>query len=348
MVNDFRLDPRDGRTLLMTATGGHLGPTIFRSTNRGKTWKECKRPPKFSAGPKRPKGKRRDTRGLSVQSVFWLEPGHADEPGVWYAGTNPVGLFRSTDGGDTWRGVKGFNEHPSWGKWTGGGSNATPGGSLLHSIRVDPRDPRHMYFSMSVGGTFESLDRGRTWRPLNQGVEIDFLPGPPPEYGQDPHCMIVHPADPDRLYQQNHCGIYRLDRNEGEVWTRIGRRMPKKIGDIGFPIVPHPTDPDIVWVFPMDGTQIWPRTSPDGKPAVYRTLDGGKSWKRLDKGLPKQNAWYTVFRQAMTADDEPRKTGVYFGTTSGDVWASLDAGGSWKRLAEALPRIHSLRFVTFR
>ena len=347
-VHDFRLDPRDGKTLLACVAGGHLGPTIRRSANRGRTWTDAASPPKFGRLPKgKKRGKRTASRGQSVALNLWLTPGHADEPGVWYCGTSPQGLFRSADGGATWRGVRGFNEGPSYWDWTAGGENATPDGAFLHSICVDPRDRRHMLLSLSIGGTFESFDAGKSWAPLNQGVEADFLPVKDPEYGQDPHCVIMHPADPARLYQQNHCGIYHLDRDGGERWTRIGERMPKKVGDIGFPVVGHPTDPDTVWVFPMDGTRVWPRTSPDGKPAVYRTRDAGRSWERQDEGLPRENAWLTVLRQAMAADDDPKRTGLYFGTTGGEVWASRDGGESWDCHLRHLPRIYSLRVGRF-
>lgn len=344
-THDLRADPRDGRTWLMSSTGGHLGPTIYRSLDRGRTWKEAQHPPRFdTANAKTPKDPaRRGSVGQSVKTNFWLEPGHAGEPGVWYCGTSPQGLFRSEDGGKSWRGVDGWNKHPLWAKWINIGVDGTPDGPVLHSIQIDPRDARHMAISCSSGGTFESWDQGRTWKPLNQGVSADFQPEPDLEYGHDPHCMLMHPADPDRWYQQNHCGVHRLDRALGERWTRIGRKMPKAIGDIGFPIAAHPTDRDTVWVIPMDGRTIWPRTSVGGKPAVYVTRNGGKSWQRQDRGLPPRDAYWTVLRQAFCADPSNSRVALYFGTTSGEIWGSSDGGANWKQQLAHLPRIYSLR-----
>lgn len=136
---------------------------------------------------------------------------------------------------------------------------------------------------MSAGGVFESTDGGADWAPLNDGLATVFDPDPGPPFSHDPHCVRMHPARPDRLYQQNHCGIYRLDRPD-TTWTRIGDQMPNDIGDIGFSIELHPRNPDTAWVFPMDGTDVWPRTSPDGRPSVYVTRDAGGSWIRQIRG----------------------------------------------------------------
>jgi hypothetical protein len=194
-----------------------------------------------------------------------------------------------------------------------------------------------MYVSLSTGGSFETSDACATWRPLNGGVSADFLPDPHPEFGQDPHCVVLHPGSPDRLYQQNHCGVYRLDR-PGTRWERIGKNLPEKVGDIGFSIVAHPRNPDTVWVFPMDGTQVWPRTSPAGRPAVFRSRDAGRTWARQSKGLPERHGWLTVFRQAMTCDGRD-PVGLYLGTTAGEVWASRDEGASWRQIASHLPHV---------
>jgi hypothetical protein len=163
-----------------------------------------------------------------------------------------------------------------------------------------------------------------------------------PEYGHDPHCVRLHPLQPDRLYQQNHTGIFRLDRAEGE-WRHIGANMPADVGDIGFPIELHPYAVNTAWVVPMDGTEVWPRTSPDGRPAVYRTQDGGDSWERQDNGLP-ERGWLTVKRQAMTTDEgiDGEAIGVYFGTTSGAIWGSADEGATWRLLADNLPEVYSV------
>ena len=333
IVHHMVLDPRDRRTLLVAARTGHLGPTLFRSTDFGRNWKEASKPPAF---PKAPEGQ----KGRVVDHVFWLTPGHVAEPGAWYAGTSPQGLFRSEDDGDTWAPVAGFNEHSMYAKWTGGEQDATPDGPKLHSILVDPRDSRHLYLAMSSGGVFESVNKGADWKPLNAGVAADFLPIPNPEYGHDTHCMRLHPLAPDLLYQQNHCGIYRLER-PATRWERIGTNMPKKIGDIGFPLVLHPRDPAMLWVFPMDGTSVWPRTSPGGKPAAYVTRNTGKTWMRLDAGLPRSQGWFTVKRQAMTADAHD-PVGVYFGTTSGEAWASRNEGAKWSCIARHLPHIYAV------
>ncbi|MEO8693175.1 MAG: glycosyl hydrolase [Acidimicrobiales bacterium] len=339
------LDPREGpsgpresgkpgqRMVLATRTG-HLGPTVFHSDDLGATWTEATRPPAFRAG---------DQFQRSVQSVFWLTPGHADEPGVWYAGATPQGLFVSRDGGATWDPMDGWNDHPMWATWAEWPEQNTPDGSMLHSIIIDPRDAAHMYIALSSGGVFETTDRGQDWRPLNAGCEIAFLPETEPEFGHDPHCVRLHPLQPDRLYQQNHCGIYRMDRDDAR-WVRIGDNMPSDVGDIGFPIELHPRDPDTAWVFPMDGTDVWPRTSPGGHPAVYRTRDAGETWTRCDNGLP-ATAWFTVKRQAMTVDHEPT-IGIYFGTTSGEIWSSTDEGATWQCIAAHLPEIYSLEYAS--
>ncbi len=333
VVNHLVADPRKPGSLLMGVRTGHLGPTVMRSTDGGASWVEATSPPAF---PKAPVG----TKGRVVENVFWLAPSVYEEPGVWWAGTNPHGLFRSTDAGATWSEVETFSRY--LGTLDPESLSAVPGGAFTHSILVDPRDPAHLYVSLSIGGTFETKDRGATWAPLNLGVAMDYAPPreTPYEVGHDPHCVVMHPAKPDRLYQQNHCGIYRIDRPKKQ-WVRIGETMPKEIGDIGFPVVVHPRKPNVAWVIPMDGTAVWPRTSVGGKPAVYRTRNGGKTWDRQDKGLPPENAWHTVKRQCFAADDCD-KVGLYFGTTGGEVWGSVNEGGRWRMVASHLPEILSV------
>lgn len=324
-------DLRDPRVLLTAARTGHLGPTVFRSTDFGKTWNEAQKPPAFRKAPE-------GQTGRVVDHVFWLTPGHPSEPGVWLAGTSPHGLFRSENGGATWEGVDGFNENPKRPSWCGG--DPTPDGPKLHSILIDPRDRNHLYLGLSSGGVLESVDAGRDWKPLIKGLDVVAGFDANDQRVHDAHCVRLHPLAHDRLYQQNHCGIYRLDR-PSEEWVRIGRNMPKSVGDIGFPVVLHPRDPDTCWVFPMDGTEVWPRTSPGGKPAVYATRDAGHTWRRLDRGLPRRNAWFSVKRQAMNADDlDP--VGIYFGATHGEIWGSRDEGKHWACLARFLPHIYAV------
>ena len=332
IIDHIVLDPRDNRTLLAAARTGHLGPTIFRSTDMGKTWTEAVRPPMFGRPPE----------GMAERAVGQtcsLTPALPSEPGCWYAGTSPAGIFRSEDGGATWSEIEGFNRNPMLPKWAPP-ENVTPDNQTFGTVLIDPRDAAHMYHGSSTTGVLETRDKGATWRPLNRNVEANFAADPYPEYGQDTHCLAIHPQNPDRLYQQNHCGIYRLDR-PSEEWLRIGRNMPEKIGDIGFGIVLDPRHVDRAWVFPMDGTTVWPRTSPEGKPSVYQTRDGGASWRRQDRGLPREHAYFTVLRQAFCGDGL-NPFGLYFGTTSGELWISNNEGESWMQVAAHLQRILSV------
>ena len=333
-ISHVQLDPRDGRTLLAAARTGHLGPTVFRSTDLGQSWQEASQPPAFAQPA---------AGGLPARSVdhtFWLTPGHASERDTWYAGTSPQGLFRSEDGGLTWQPLASVNDDAQLRGWMGTVQDGTPDGPKLHSVIVDPRDASHLLFAMSGGGVHESHDAGRSWATLVQGMEVVEGFDPTNVAFHDPHCVRLCPGNPDRLYQQNHCGIYRLDR-PGDTWQRIGRQMPEAVGDIGFPMVVHPRDADTAWVFPMDGTTVWPRTSPAGRPAAYITRDAGQSWQRQDHGLPSAQAWWTVKRQAMTVDAQPIPA-LYLGTTSGELWIGHDEGARWSNLARHLPEIYAV------
>jgi len=344
-------DPRREGTMLAAVRTGHLGPTVYRSTDGGKTWKESEKPPRFRAKEDYANSAldADDARrnGLTLDHVFFLAPGHVTQAGVWFAGASPIGLFKSEDDGVSWDGVAGFNDNPLLAKWCYNFAPGTPDGPKCHSVQVDPANSKRILVGLSGGGLFLSADEGASWRPVNGGVAMDFAPpkedGTEYEYGHDPHDAVIHPANPRRWYHQNHCGIYRLDWNDDakeQRWKRIGNNMPKNVGDIGFPMTCHPKNDRTVWVVPMDGGTIWPRTSVEGRPAVFRTRDGGESWQRLDRGLPPR-AWHTVLRQALTHNGgTPLK--LVFGTTSGEVWGSNDEGDSWSSLVMGLPKIMSV------
>ncbi len=333
-INHIVADPREPSLMLMAAKTGHLGPTIFRSHDYGKTWKEATTPPAFpkidGSDPKIDK--------KTVKSVFFLTPGHSSEPLVWYAGTVPQGLFVTKDGGDHWASFDKFNKYPAAQNWMD--NEGTPAGPILHSINVDPRDKNHICLALSLGGVFETFDGGETWKPENKDVLACFLPDPYPEYGHCVHNLQMSLKNPDMLYQQNHCGVYWLNRATGR-WKRIGKNLPEKIRDYGFPLLLHPRDENTLWVFPMDGSNVWPRVCVDGKPALYKSTDRGESWIRQDTGFPQKNAWISVLRQGL-AHDFQDPLGLYMGTKHGEIWASFDEGSHWNNIVRHLPEIYSL------
>ena len=265
IVHHLVLDPRDGRTLLAATSTGHLGPTLFRSTDLGRRWSESTRPPAF---PKAAEGQ----AARAVGHTFWLTPGHASQPGVWYAGTSPTDLFRS----------RGWRRHLATvprlstttrntaSGWAGRRTARRTAPSCIRSSSI--RATRnHLYLGMSSGGVHESLDGGRSWAPLIDGLEVVESFDASKVWFHDPHCVRLCPSNPDRLYQQNHCGIYRLDR-PSRRWVRVGRNMPKRVGDIGFPMVVHPRTPTrpgyFRWTVRPSG-----RASPSagGRPPMSRT-----------------------------------------------------------------------------
>lgn len=313
------LDPRDPRRAYAAARHSVWGVHLYRSADGGGTWDLLTEAPHYPP-----------ETGRELKAIWFVAPGPDSEPSGVYAGIEPAGLFASRDRGETWAAVDGLNEHATNATWQPAG-----GGLALHSILFDPRDPAVRYAALSAGGAYRSDDGGRTWAPKNAGVRAEFLPTKHPEAGQCVHKMVVHPAKPDRLYQQNHCGTYRSD-DRGDHWEEITNGLPS---DFGYPVAVDPGDPDAAYVIPEQSSHL--RTTVDGRLRVYRTRDAGRSWKALTRGLPQENVYITVLREAMATDGlDP--CGVYFGTSSGHLFASRDAGDSWEMIAGFLPRILSV------
>jgi photosystem II stability/assembly factor-like uncharacterized protein len=317
------IDGRGGRIrLLAGAMSSHFGPQVFRSDDLGASWQET------------PNGAIRfpEDTGSALEQVWQLTPGAPDEPDVVYAGTQPSALFRSTDRGETFDMVRALWDHPHREQWGAGF-----GGQAIHTII--PEDKDRLTVAMSTGGVYKTSDGGASWRPFNSGIKAYFLPDPWPEFGQCVHKIARHGAKPERMYAQNHHGVYRTD-DAGEQWTSIAEGLPS---DFGFPIVVDPHDPDTVYVFPLvaDGERI----PPGGKPRVWRSRDAGETWTELGKGLPADNFYSCVMRDAMCADDAPT-TGLYIGSRDGSVFASNDAGDSWDTVAEHLPDVMCLKAAT--
>ena len=312
------LDPRDRSRGYAAANHIVWGSHVYRSGDGGASWEPA------STGPAFP-----PDSGHSVQAIWHVAAGHPSEPETLYAGVEPAALFTGRDGGERWEWNASLDAHPTRSTW-----QPAKGGLALHSVLVDPRDAARLYVSMSAGGTYRSDDGGLSWKPANRGVRADFLPERAPEAGQCVHCVRLHPARPDRLYQQNHCGTYRSD-DRGENWMEIDAGLPS---DFGYVVGIDPKDPDRAWVIPETSSHM--RSVCDARLRVYGTEDAGGSWTARSTGLPQEHAYVSILREAMDTDGlDP--CGVYFGTSTGHLYASRD-GREWTAIAAHLPKILSV------
>jgi photosystem II stability/assembly factor-like uncharacterized protein len=271
-----------------------------------------------------------DTEG-ALARVWQLQPGGPDEPNVVWAGAEPASLFRSEDGGRSFELVRGLWDHPHRPSWEPGA-----GGMCLHTI-IPQRE--RMIVAISAAGVYRSLDGGATWDASNAGIEARFFPDPYPEFGQCVHKIAVDAADPDRLYLQNHGGVYRSD-DGGASWQTIHDALP---ADFGFTVVAHPRQPGTAFLYPLVSDEH--RVPPDGASRVFRTTDAGASWQATADGLPHEHVFGTVLRDAMCADDAD-PLGLYLGNRNGEVWASRDEGQHWQAVAMHLADVLVVRAAT--
>jgi photosystem II stability/assembly factor-like uncharacterized protein len=315
-IQDISADPATG-TLYAGGGNAWYGPTVFRSDDSGATWTQS------SAGLTY------GDDGPKISAVWNVTAAN----GSLFAGVGPAGLFRSDDGGQNWAHVEGLTNHPSRSTWEPGA-----GGLILHSIVPHPTNPDRMWVAISSVGTFETQDGGATWQARNTSVRACFLPPGEqyPETGQCVHKLVKAADEPERLYQQNHCGVYR-STDGGQKWDEVTAGLPT---EFGFAMAAHPRDPMTAWTIPLTPPESG-RHMPDGAAAVWRTHDGGDLWIRGDIGLPQRDAYLGVLREAMSRDDlDP--VGVYFGTSTGQLYGSADGGVHWDPIVTTLPPIWSV------
>ena len=325
-VYSVMVDKRSGQPrLLVGSSSSWLGPQVWRSDDLGASWQET------------PNGAVRfpEDTGAALARVWQLQPGLDPEgsDGVVWAGTEPGAVFRSTDRGETFELVRGLWDHPHRPEW-----NEGFGGQAFHTILPHPTDPARVLTALSTGGVYVSADGGETWSPSNQGIKAEFFPGERnyPEFGQCVHKVARDAVDPERLYLQNHGGVYRSD-DGGESWTDIAPGLPS---EFGFAMVAHPRRADTAFNFPIAAAEgRWPV---DGKARVYRTTDAGSSWESLGEGALPDHYYAAVMRDAMCTDDHA-DVGLYFGGRNGGVWCSPDEGATWAEIHKDLPDVLVVR-----
>ena len=322
-VFELTSDPRvEGKWLAAT---GHFiyGSCVQISENGGRIWKQIEKSPSYS-----------EATGFKLNNIWCIHPSVEEEPGVYYAGVDEAGIFRSEDGGETWEELNALSGHGTREEWMEGA-----GGLCCHTVQIDHSNPSRLWTGISAVGVFRSEDRGKTWNIRNEGLSIISPAEGTPDVGSCVHSLALDPTNSDRLFQQNHRGVYR-STDGGDSWKAIENGLKQQ--QFGFPIAMDPNDADTVYVIPQESDEF--RHAEGGKLFVSRTKDGGESWHSLRNGLP-ENCYTGVLRKAMCTDRNA-DTGVYFGTANGQIFYTRDGGEEWQVLAVTLPRIFSLSAIT--
>jgi photosystem II stability/assembly factor-like uncharacterized protein len=325
--------PADPNRLYLSQTSGWFGQLIQRSDDGGKTWEQVGGEFSYEGETGTHQWYDGTQRPWQFTRVWHLEPS-LDDPDTVYAGVEDAAIFRSVDGGQQWQELPALRNHPSAPSWQPGA-----GGMCLHTILLDPDNSERMVIAISAAGTFRTEDGGKTWRPINRGLQSEGIPDPDAEVGHCVHKIAMNPSRPNVLFMQKHWDVMRSD-DGGDSWHEVSGNLPT---DFGFPIGVHAHEPDTVYVVPIKSDSE--HVPPDGRLRVYRSRTGGNEWEPLTEGLPQQHCYVNVLRDAMAIDSlDP--CGVYFGTTGGQVYVSPNAGDSWAPIVSHLPPVLSVEVQT--
>ncbi|HNP85905.1 MAG TPA: exo-alpha-sialidase [Kouleothrix sp.] len=325
--------PVNPNRLYASQSSGWFGQLIQRSDDGGATWEPVGNEFVYDGVPGTHQWYDGTQHPWEFKRVWHLEPS-LTEPETVYAGVEDAALFRSTDGGKSWHELSGLRQHTTGPSWQPGA-----GGMCLHTILLDPSDPKRMFIAISAAGAFRTDDGGVTWQPINRGLRSEFMPNPESDVGHCVHNLAMHPARPEVLFMQKHWDVMRSD-NAGEQWHEISGNLPS---DFGFPIVVNANEPETVYVVPIKSdSEHFP---PDGKLRVYRSRNGGNEWEALTNGLPQRDCYVNILRDAMSVD-RLDVCGIYFGTTGGQVYASADNGDTWAAIVRDLPAVLSVEVQT--
>jgi hypothetical protein len=332
-IYHVKASPADPNRIYASQSTSWFGQLIQRSDDGGRTWEPGGNDFTYDGTPGTHKWYDGTPHPWEFARVWHLEPSLTD-PDVVLAGVEDAALFRSTDGAKTWEELSGLRQHPSADSWQPGA-----GGMCLHTIIVDPSDRNRIFTAISAAGAFRSDDAGATWRPINRGLKSNGIPQQEAEVGHCVHRIAMHPEHPNTLFMQKHWDVMRSD-DAGESWREVSGNLPT---DFGFAIDVHAHEPQTIYVVPIKSdSEHFPI---DGRLRVYRSRTGGDEWEELAKGLPEQNCFVNVLRDAM-AVDRLDDCGIYFGTTGGQVYVSPDSGETWRAIVRDLPAVLSVEVQT--